>query len=121
MRPRKLTHAQTCTPNSTHMYLPPGTNQVEHPITEHITGLDLVEHMFRVAAGEKLQITQQDVCQPKGWAVECRMYAEDPSKGFMPSIGRLTRYMEPKGVGIRVDSGVAEGVCAVCVCRVCGV
>ncbi len=84
--------------------------QVEHPITEHITGLDLVEQMLRVAAGEKLHITQQDVCTPKGWAVECRMYAEDPSKGFMPSIGRLSRYIEPRGVGIRVDSGVAEGV-----------
>lgn len=83
--------------------------QVEHPVTEHITGLDLVEEMLRVAAGEKLRLTQEGVAEPKGWAVECRIYAEDPAKGFMPSIGRLTRYIEPRGEGVRVDSGVAEG------------
>lgn len=83
--------------------------QVEHPVTEHITGLDLVEQMLRVAAGERLQLTQEGVATPKGWAVECRMYAEDPAKGFLPSIGRLTRYIQPRGHGVRVDSGVAEG------------
>ena len=83
--------------------------QVEHPITEAITGLDLVEQMLRVAAGEKLALTQDDVSHPKGWAVECRVYAEDSARGFLPSTGRLKRYIEPRGHGIRVDSGVEEG------------
>lgn len=83
--------------------------QVEHPITEAITGLDLVEQMLRVAAGEKLQLTQDDVSHPKGWAVECRVYAEDSARGFLPSTGRLKRYIEPRGPGVRVDSGVEEG------------
>lgn len=83
--------------------------QVEHPITEYITRLDLVEQMIRVAAGQKLGLTQEQASQVHGWAVECRVYAEDPSKGFLPSIGRLTRYVEPRGLEVRVDSGVGEG------------
>ena len=83
--------------------------QVEHPVTEMITGFDLVEEMLRVAAGETLRWSQEDV-QIDGWAVEARLYAEDPSRNFLPSIGRLRRYAEPpKTGGIRVDSGVREG------------
>ena len=82
--------------------------QVEHPVTEAITGIDLVEHMIRVAAGEPLAIRQEDV-QLKGWALESRVYAEDPLRGFLPSIGKLVRYQEPSGPGVRVDSGVREG------------
>ena len=69
--------------------------QVEHPVTELITGVDLVEHMIRVAAGEKLSIKQEDV-KLNGWAMESRLYAEDPYRGFLPSIGRLTRYRPPQ-------------------------
>jgi propionyl-CoA carboxylase alpha chain len=83
--------------------------QVEHPVTELVTGLDLVELMIRVAAGERLPFTQADLRGPDGWAVEARVYAEDPRKGFLPSTGRLVRYEEPAGEGVRVDSGVAEG------------
>lgn len=83
--------------------------QVEHPITEAITGLDLVEQMLLVAAGKKLQLKQDDVMHPNGWAMECRVYAEDPARGFLPSIGKLKHYNEPKGHGVRVDSGVDEG------------
>ena len=82
--------------------------QVEHPVTELVTGLDLVELMIRVAAGEPLPFGQEDV-RLDGWAVEARVYAEDPRRGFLPSTGRLVRYQEPVGEGIRVDSGVAEG------------
>jgi propionyl-CoA carboxylase alpha chain len=87
--------------------------QVEHPVTEEVTGLDLVEQMIRVAAGEKLAFTQDDV-KLNGWAVETRVYAEDPYRGFLPSTGRLTRYTRPaqvreKGVRVRVDDGVTEG------------
>jgi len=84
--------------------------QVEHPVTEMITGLDLVECMIRVAAGEPLGLTQEDV-RFKGWAIESRIYAEDPFRSFLPSIGRLTRFLEPhaeQGL-IRVDTGVMEG------------
>ena len=82
--------------------------QVEHPVTEYVTGLDLVEWMIRVAAGEKLPFTQDQI-KLAGWAIEARIYAEDPLRNFLPSIGRLTRYSPPKGEGIRVDTGVYEG------------
>jgi propionyl-CoA carboxylase alpha chain len=87
--------------------------QVEHPVTELVTGIDLVEQMIRVAAGEKLRIRQDDV-RLKGWAVETRIYAEDPFRNFLPSIGRLTRYRPPaEGTGdggtVRTDTGVFEG------------
>jgi propionyl-CoA carboxylase alpha chain len=87
--------------------------QVEHPVTELITGLDLVEQMMRSAAGEKLAFTQKDL-KIKGWAIECRIYAEDPYRKFLPSIGRLVRYEAPvegdRGSYIvRNDAGVREG------------
>ncbi|WP_186393723.1 MULTISPECIES: acetyl/propionyl/methylcrotonyl-CoA carboxylase subunit alpha [unclassified Pannonibacter] len=87
--------------------------QVEHPVTELITGIDLVEQMIRVAAGEKLSISQSDV-KLNGWAVESRIYAEDPYRNFLPSIGRLVRYNPPEekvsdGVTVRNDTGVVEG------------
>jgi propionyl-CoA carboxylase alpha chain len=87
--------------------------QVEHPVTELITGIDLVEQMIRVAAGEKLAIKQSDV-KLSGWAVESRVYAEDPYRKFLPSTGRLTRYRPPAervahGVTVRNDTGVYEG------------
>ncbi|MGP1282580.1 MAG: acetyl-CoA carboxylase biotin carboxylase subunit [Parasphingopyxis sp.] len=83
--------------------------QVEHPVTENVTGVDLVEQMIRVAAGEKLPFAQDDIAL-NGWSVENRVYAEDPYRGFLPSIGRLVRYDPPEeGAGVRVDDGVAEG------------
>jgi len=87
--------------------------QVEHPVTELVTGVDLVEQMIRVAAGQPLALTQGEI-RLNGWAVESRIYAEDPNRNFLPSIGRLVRYREPEagerdGRTIRVDSGVEEG------------
>ena len=92
--------------------------QVEHPVTECITGLDLVEWMIRVAAGEKLPFTQSDI-RRDGWAIECRINAEDPFRNFLPSTGRLTRFQAPSVTmfqadtdhfyGVRVDTGVQEG------------
>ncbi len=91
--------------------------QVEHPVTEAITGIDLVEQMIRVAAGEKLAMTQDDI-KIDGWAIENRVYAEDPYRGFLPSTGRLVRYRTPVPAwagdlrgedGVRVDAGVEEG------------
>ncbi len=83
--------------------------QVEHPVTEEITGLDLVEQMIRVANGEELSFAQEDV-KINGWAIENRVYAEDPYRGFLPSTGRLIRYNPPEtGDGVRVDDGVMEG------------
>jgi propionyl-CoA carboxylase alpha chain len=87
--------------------------QVEHPVTELVTGIDLVEQMIRVAAGEKLSLAQKDVTLT-GWAVESRVYAEDPFRNFLPSIGRLVKYRPPAeksqdGVTVRNDTGVQEG------------
>ena len=92
--------------------------QVEHPVTECITGLDLVELMIRVAAGEKLPLTQADV-KREGWAIECRINAEDPFRNFLPSTGRLVRFQPPEETmfsadtsqwyGVRVDTGVQDG------------
>ena len=83
--------------------------QVEHPVTESITGLDLVEQMIRVAAGEKLAFKQEDV-KLNGWSMECRINADDPFRNFLPSIGRLVKYRPPEEVGgVRVDTGVYEG------------
>ena len=93
--------------------------QVEHPVTESITGIDLVEQMIRVAAGEKLPFAQADIPR-RGWAIECRINAEDPFRNFLPSTGRLVRYQPPPqtmeasvpvphGGGVRVDTGVYEG------------
>ncbi len=88
--------------------------QVEHPVTELITGVDLVEQMIRVADGEKLKLKQKDI-KLKGWAIESRIYAEDPYRNFLPSIGRLTRYRPPAegktedGAIVRNDTGVYEG------------
>jgi len=83
--------------------------QVEHPVTEMVTGQDLVEWMIRIAAGEKLTLTQDDI-QLTGWAMEARVYAEDPFRNFMPSIGRLSRYQPPaESDTVRVDTGIEEG------------
>lgn len=83
--------------------------QVEHPVTEGITGLDLVEQMIRVAAGEKLAFKQEDI-QLDGWSMECRINADDPFRNFLPSTGRLVKYRPPQEMdGVRVDTGVYEG------------
>jgi propionyl-CoA carboxylase alpha chain len=87
--------------------------QVEHPVTELVTGIDLVEQMIRVAAGERIKLKQRDV-RLSGWAIETRVYAEDPERNFLPSIGRLVRYRPPAeassgGVTVRNDTGVYEG------------
>jgi propionyl-CoA carboxylase alpha chain len=93
--------------------------QVEHPVTESITGIDIVEQMIRIAAGQALPFTQQEIPR-RGWAIECRINAEDPFRNFLPSTGRLVRYLPPEqtmhaslpvppGGGVRVDTGVSEG------------
>jgi acetyl-CoA/propionyl-CoA carboxylase biotin carboxyl carrier protein len=82
--------------------------QVEHTVTELVTGVDLVREQILIAAGAPLSLAQEDV-QIRGHAIECRINAEDPASGFLPSPGRITRYREPAGAGIRVDSGVVEG------------
>jgi propionyl-CoA carboxylase alpha chain len=83
--------------------------QVEHPVTEMITGIDLVEEQIRIARGEKLRITQEDL-RINGHAIELRVYAEDPLNKFLPSIGTLERYEKPSGEGVRVDDGYEEGM-----------
>jgi len=87
--------------------------QVEHPVTELVTGIDLVEQMIRIAAGERLEMAQENV-KLEGWAIESRLYAEDPTRNFLPSIGRLTRYRPPEegrrgDIIVRNDTGVADG------------
>ncbi len=82
--------------------------QVEHPVTELVTGLDLVHWQLRIAAGERLTLRQEDVTW-RGWAMECRVCAEDPDMNFLPSPGRIERVAEPSGPGVRVDSGVYSG------------
>ncbi|MBK8020144.1 MAG: acetyl-CoA carboxylase biotin carboxylase subunit [Chloroflexi bacterium] len=82
--------------------------QVEHPVTELVTGLDLVKLQFAVAAGEPLPFTQADLTQ-RGHAIEARLYAEDPRAGFLPAVGTLLRFVPPSGLGVRVDSGVESG------------
>ena len=82
--------------------------QVEHPVTELTTGLDLVQWQIRVAAGERFPYSQEQITQ-RGHAIECRVYAEDPANGFLPSTGKLLQYIEPRGPGIRVDSGFRAG------------
>lgn len=82
--------------------------QVEHPVTEMVTGIDLVQEQIKIACGEKLSFTQNDIIR-RGHAIECRIYAEDPAGGFMPSTGHLAAYHEPGGPGVRVDSGFVAG------------
>lgn len=82
--------------------------QVEHPVTELVTGIDLVHWQIRIAAGEHLTLKQSDI-EWRGSAIECRVYAEDPDNNFFPSPGRIVRYIEPSGPGVRLDGGVYEG------------
>jgi acetyl/propionyl-CoA carboxylase alpha subunit len=83
--------------------------QVEHPITESITGLDIVKEQLRLAAGQPLGYGQEDI-RLQGWALECRITAEDPANGFLPASGRVIRLFQPSGPGIRVDGGLYEGL-----------
>jgi acetyl/propionyl-CoA carboxylase alpha subunit len=82
--------------------------QVEHPVTELVTGIDLVREQVRIAAGERLAYEQSSI-RPRGHAIDCRIYAEDPANNFLPSTGTLAGYRPPAGPGVRVDSGVEEG------------
>src|SRR5436305_10292736 len=82
--------------------------QGEHPVTEMVTGIDLVRHQLLIAAGQPLQLTQ-DKISPRGHAIEMRLYAEDPEQNFLPSTGKVTRFIKPEGPGIRVDSGIESG------------
>ncbi len=82
--------------------------QVEHPVTEEVTGIDLIKRQIRIAAGKKLRIDQKEAL-PNGWAMECRVNAEDPEKGFMPCAGKVIKYRPPGGPGVRIDSHVYAG------------
>jgi len=82
--------------------------QVEHPVTEMVTGVDIVKEQLRIASGRRLRYRQEDI-RLWGWAIECRVLAEDPFRGFVPSVGRITRIYEPAGPGVRVESGIYEG------------
>jgi acetyl/propionyl-CoA carboxylase alpha subunit len=83
--------------------------QVEHTVTEAITGVDIVKEQLRIAAGRELAYTQKDI-RPRGWALECRILAEDPVRDFAPCVGKITKLREPGGPGVRVDSGICEGL-----------
>lgn len=96
-------------PNGEFYFLEMNTRlQVEHPVTEMVTGTDLVQAMIKIAQGEGLCYAQDDI-KLRGWAIEFRLYAEDPSRNFMPSIGRIVAMTPPQGPGVRLDSGVYEG------------
>jgi acetyl/propionyl-CoA carboxylase alpha subunit len=82
--------------------------QVEHPITELVCGIDIVQWQLRIAAGEKLALEQKDIHQ-RGHAIECRLYAEDPAVGFLPQTGRVLKMLQPEGDGVRVDAGIVVG------------
>ncbi len=82
--------------------------QVEHPVTEEVTGMDLIKEQIRAAAGEKLSVSQEDI-EINGWAIECRINAENPLKNFMPSPGKIDMYLPPGGLGVRIDSAVYPG------------
>ena len=82
--------------------------QVEHPVTELVTGIDLVQWQIRIAAGERLPFTQEDIV-PHGWAIECRITSEDPANGFLPSTGRVQYLHLPTGPGVRWDGGIETG------------
>jgi len=82
--------------------------QVEHPVTELVTGIDLIKEQLRVAAGERLSFSQEDIVL-NGWAIECRINAENPIKNFMPSPGKIQNYLAPGGYGVRIDSAAYHG------------